>query len=73
MNVPGECRRANRGLERRAGVSLTVPDNEQLRGDAFMDELDRRIQALMPEDMLDTSDEDAQTAKNFESAKPDES
>jgi hypothetical protein len=47
-------------------------DGRQLRGDAFMDELDRRIQALTPEDMLDTSEEDAQTAENFKSAVPDE-
>lgn len=46
-------------------------EGQQLRGDDFMDELDRRIQALTPEDMLDTSDEDAQTEKNFQSAKPD--
>jgi hypothetical protein len=46
-----------------------MPKKEkQLRGKAFMDELDRRIQALTPEDMLDTSEEDAQTAKNFKMA-----
>jgi len=28
----------------------------QLRGDDFMNELDRRIQTLTPEDMLDTSE-----------------
>ena len=33
-----------------------------------MDELDRRIQALTPEDMLDTSEEDAQSAENFKMA-----
>lgn len=37
-------------------------ENEQLRGEAFMDELGRRIQALTPEDMLDTSKGDAETA-----------
>jgi hypothetical protein len=41
---------------------------KQLRGGDFMNELDRRIQALTPEDMLDTSEEDAQTAKNFKMA-----
>lgn len=30
-----------------------------------MDELDRRIQALTPADMLDTSEEDARTEENF--------
>jgi hypothetical protein len=49
--------------------SLGMPKKEkQLRGKAFMDELDRRIQALTPEDMLDTSEEDAQTAENFKMA-----
>ena len=43
-------------------------DGEQLRGDDFMDELDRRIQALTPEDMLDTSEEDARTQENFKQA-----
>jgi hypothetical protein len=33
-----------------------------------MNELDRRIQALTPEDMLDTSEEDAWTAENFKMA-----
>lgn len=33
-----------------------------------MDELDRRIQDLTPEDMLGTSEEDAQTAENFKMA-----
>jgi hypothetical protein len=33
-----------------------------------MNELDRRIQALTPDDMLDTSEEDAETAKNFKTA-----
>jgi hypothetical protein len=33
-----------------------------------MDELDRRIQDLTPEDMLDTSEEDAQSAENFKMA-----
>ena len=41
---------------------------KQLRGEDFMNELDRRIQALTPEDMLDTSEEDAETAKNFKMA-----
>jgi hypothetical protein len=45
-----------------------VPDNEQLRGEDFMDELDRRIQGLTPEDMLDTSEEDARTLENFKQA-----
>ena len=46
-----------------------MPKKEkQLRGKAFMDELDRRIQGLTPEDMLDTSEEDAQTAENFKMA-----
>jgi hypothetical protein len=33
-----------------------------------MDELDRRIQALTPEDMLDASEEDARTEENFKQA-----
>jgi hypothetical protein len=41
---------------------------KQLRGEDFMNELDRRIQALTPEDMSDTSEEDAETAKNFKKA-----
>jgi hypothetical protein len=45
-----------------------MSDNEQLRGDDFINELDRRIQALTPEDMLDTSEEDAATAENFKLA-----
>jgi hypothetical protein len=45
-----------------------VPDDEQLRGEAFMDELDRRIQGLTPEDMLDTSEEDARTQENLAQA-----
>ena len=45
-----------------------MPDDEQLRGEAFMDELDRRIQGLTPEDMLDTSEEDARTQENFAQA-----
>jgi hypothetical protein len=46
-----------------------MPKKEkQLRGKAFLDELDRRIQALTPEDMLDTSEEGAQTAENFKMA-----
>lgn len=40
----------------------------QLRGEDFMDELDRRIQALTPEDMLDASEEDARTEENFKQA-----
>ena len=42
--------------------------NKQLRGAAFMDALDARIQALTPEDMLDTSIEDAETQENFKIA-----
>jgi hypothetical protein len=46
-----------------------MPKKEkQLRGEAFMDELDLRIQALTPEDMLDTSEEDAQSAEDFKMA-----
>ena len=33
-----------------------------------MGELDRRIQALTPDDMLDTSEEDARTTENFKMA-----
>jgi hypothetical protein len=33
-----------------------------------MDEVDRRIQGLTPEDMLGTSEEDAQSAENFKMA-----
>lgn len=40
----------------------------QKRGRAFMDELDARIQALTPEEMLDTSEEDARTQENFKMA-----
>jgi hypothetical protein len=47
---------------RRQGVPLAVPDDQQLLGKDFMDELDRRIQALRPEDILDTSEEDAEPA-----------
>jgi hypothetical protein len=46
--------RANGAVIRRAAVG--VPDeslDDQLRGEDFMNELDRRIQALTPEDMLD--------------------
>ena len=32
----------------------------QLRGEDFVDEIARRIQALTPEAMLDTGEEDAQ-------------
>lgn len=49
----------------------TVPDHdntEQLRGDDFMDGLDQLIQALMPEDMSDTSEEDARTQEDFKQA-----
>lgn len=35
------------------GVPLAVTDDHQLLGDDFIDELDRRIQALTPEDMLE--------------------
>lgn len=50
-----------------------MPDDDknegrQLRGDDFMNELDRRIQAPTPEDMLDTSEEDARTQENFKQA-----
>jgi hypothetical protein len=40
----------------------------QKRGSDFMDELDARNQALTPEQMLDTSEEDARTKENFEFA-----
>jgi hypothetical protein len=42
--------------------------NRQLRGAAFMDALDARLQALTPEDMLDTSEEDAERGENFKMA-----
>ena len=32
-------------------------DDEQLRGEDFMVDLDRRIQALTPEDMADTGED----------------
>lgn len=40
----------------------------QKRGRVFMDELDARIQALTPEQMTDTSKEDARTQENFKMA-----
>lgn len=40
----------------------------QKRGRDFMDELDARIQALTPEQMTDTSEEDARTEENFKIA-----
>jgi hypothetical protein len=46
---------------------VAVPDDDntgQLRGEDFMNELDRRIQGLTPEDMLDTSKEDAEMAED---------
>jgi hypothetical protein len=42
--------------------------NGQLRGAAFMDALDAQIQALTPEDMLDTGKEDAETEEDFKMA-----
>jgi hypothetical protein len=46
-----------------------MPKKEkQLRGKAFMDELDRRIRVLTPEVMLDNSEDDARTAENFKMA-----
>ena len=51
-----------------AVVFLPVPDDQELWGEDFMNELDRRIQALTPEDMLDTSAGDARTEKNFKQA-----
>ena len=42
------------------GYLLGVPDEPpdgQLRGEDFMNELDRRIQALTPEDMLEGEEE----------------
>jgi hypothetical protein len=50
---------------------MTVPDDDdtkQLRGKAFMDELNPRIQSLTPEDILDTSEKDARRAENFKMA-----
>jgi hypothetical protein len=42
--------------------------DRQLRGAAFMDALDARIQTLTPEDMLDSSKEDAEIQEDFKIA-----
>lgn len=50
---------------------LAMPDDQdkgQLRGKDFMDALDARIQGLTPENLLDTSEEDAATDENFRQA-----
>jgi hypothetical protein len=41
-----------------------VADDKQLRGEDFMNEVDRSIQALTPEDRLDTSDDEREAAEN---------
>jgi hypothetical protein len=67
-----ECATIDKGTRRDPRDNEQYPypcqTTNKLRGEDFINEHDRRIQALTPEDMLDTSEEDARTAENFKMA-----